>query len=76
MLVDFVHQDNASYESGAPEILRNRLHIRVLTMVDQIVAWKNYEWQALELLKKLSYGHIKMFDPLFLVKMGLKLDPD
>jgi hypothetical protein len=45
-------------------------------MVDQIVAWKNYEWQALELLKKLSYGHIKMFDPLFLVKMGLKLDPD
>jgi hypothetical protein len=46
----------------------------VLTTVEQIIAQSNYEQEALELLKKQSISHVKVFEPLFLIKMGLKQD--
>ena len=43
-------------------------------MVDQIVVRIDYERDALELLKKQSFGHAKRFELLFLITMGLKQD--
>jgi hypothetical protein len=43
-------------------------------MVDQIVAQNEYEWEALEILKKQSFWHTKIFKPLFIIKTGLKQD--
>lgn len=40
-------------------------------MVDQIVVRTDYERDALELLKKQSYGHAKRFDAEFLMMTGL-----
>ena len=42
--------------------------------VDQIVIWTDYERDALELLKKQSYGHAKRFDTEFLMMTGLRQD--
>ena len=41
---------------------RPHLKIRVLTTVDQIVVWTDYERDALKLLKRQSYSHAKRFD--------------
>ncbi|RLN00869.1 hypothetical protein C2845_PM06G26610 [Panicum miliaceum] len=43
-------------------------------MVEQIVAQNDYKREALQLLKKKSFGHVKVFKPLFLIKTGLKQD--
>jgi hypothetical protein len=43
-------------------------------MIDQIVAWNEYKREALELLKKQSFYHTKIFEPLFIIKTGLKQD--
>ncbi|XP_039801721.1 uncharacterized protein LOC120666015 [Panicum virgatum] len=79
MSVDSVRRQSVSREEeeetpASPAVPRNRLKIRVLTMVDQIVARTDYERDALELLKKKSFGHAKRFEPNFLIMMGLKQD--
>ena len=43
-------------------------------MIDQIVVQTDYERDALELLKKQSYGHAKRFDIEFLMMTGLRQD--
>ena len=50
------------------------LKIRVLTSVDQIIVRTDYERDALELLKRQSYGHAKRFDTEFLMMTGLRQD--
>ena len=67
MSVDFVRQPSQFQEEeeeapASPAVSRPRIKIRVLTSVDQIVVRTDYEWDALELLKKQSYGHAKRFD--------------
>ena len=57
--------------SSSPEALPQ---IRVLTSVDQIIIRTDYEWDALELLKKQSYDHAKRFDTEFLMMTGLCQD--
>ena len=41
-------------------------------MVEQIAVKNDYEWEALELLKKQNFGHAKRFESRFLMKTGLK----
>ena len=77
MLVDFVHrlsrpQEEEEEAPASPVVPRPRLKIRVLTSVDQIVIRTDYERDALELLKKQSYGHAKRFDTKFLMMTGLR----
>ena len=43
-------------------------------MVEQIAVKNDYDWEALELLKKQNFGHAKRFDTHFLMKKGLKQD--
>ena len=79
MSVDSVRQLSQSHEEeeeapASPAAPRPRLKIRVLTMVDQIVVRIDYERDALELLKKQSYGHAKWFDIEFLMMTGLHQD--
>ena len=67
MSVDSIRRLSQSQEEeeeapASPAVPRPRLKIRVLTSVDQIVVWTDYERDALELLKKQSYGHAKRFD--------------
>ena len=76
MSVDSVRRPSRSQEEeeegpASPTVPRPRLKIRVLTSVDQIVVWTDYE-RALELLKKQSYGHAKRFDTEFLMMTGLR----
>jgi len=75
MLVDSVRRWSVSREEetpASPTVPRNCLKIQVLTMVDQIVVQTDYERDALELLKKQSFGHAKRFEPNFLITAGLK----
>jgi hypothetical protein len=76
MSVDSGHRDSVSQEDMIPAVPRNRvhIHIRVLTSVDQIVARNEYEREVLELLKKQSFCHTKIFEPLFIIKTGLEQD--
>ncbi|RLM79696.1 Zinc knuckle family protein [Panicum miliaceum] len=76
MSVDSSRRTSVSQEDTTPTLPRNRIRIRirVLTTVEQIVARNGYEREALELLKKQSFSHIKVFEPLFLIKTGLKQD--
>ena len=75
MSVDSGHRTNVSWdEEETPAVSRPRLRIRVLTMVEQIAIKNDYEREALELLKKQSFGHAKRFDTHFLMKTGLKQD--
>ena len=71
MTVDSVSRQSLSREEeenpASPVVLKSRLKIRVLTMVDQIVVRTDYERDALELLKKQSFGHAKRFKPDFLI---------
>ena len=43
-------------------------------MVEQIVVKNDYEWQALELLKRQTFGHAKRFEIRFLIMTGLMQD--
>ncbi|XP_039789648.1 uncharacterized protein LOC120655750 [Panicum virgatum] len=79
MSVDSTRRPSRSKEEeeeapASPAVLRPRLKIRVLTMVDQIVVWTDYERDALELLKKQSYGHGKRFETDFLIMTRLRQD--
>ena len=79
MSVDSVRRPSRSQEEeeeapASPAVPRPRLKIRVLTSVDQIIVRTNYERDALELLKKQSYGHAKRFDTEFLMMTGLRQD--
>jgi hypothetical protein len=53
---------------------RIRICIRVLETIEYIIAWNDYEREALELLKKQSFSHVRIFEPLLLIKTGLKQD--
>jgi len=61
-------------DEESPAVPRHRLRIRVLTMVEQIVVKNDYEWEALELLKRQNFGHANRFESRFLMKTGLKKD--
>jgi hypothetical protein len=78
-------RDNMSVDSGRrthvsqeeeeiPIVPRNRVRIRILTMVEQILVRNNYEREALDLLKKQNFGHTKRFETYFLMKTGLQQD--
>jgi hypothetical protein len=43
-------------------------------MIEQIMAQNDYEQEALELLKKQNFSHVKIFEPIFLIKTGSKQD--
>ena len=68
------HKNVSQDEEETPAVPRPRLRIRILTMVEQIAIKNNYEWEALELLKKQNFGHAKRFETRFLIKTGLKQD--
>ena len=73
MSVDSGRHTNISRdEEETPAVPRPCLRIRILMMVEQIAIKNDYEWEALELLKKQSFGHAKRFDTRFLIKIGLK----
>ena len=73
MSVDSGRHTNVSREEEEPPAVpKPRLHIRVLTMVEQIAVKNDYEREALELLKKQNFGHAKRFESCFLMKTGLK----
>ena len=79
MSVDSTRRPSRSKEEeeeapASPAVLRTRLKIRVLTMVDQIVVRTDYERDALELLKKQSYDHGKQFETNFLIMTRLRQD--
>ena len=58
MSVDSVRRQSVSREEE-----ETHASTAVLTMVDQIVVRTDYERDALELLKKKSFGHAKRFEP-------------
>jgi len=66
------HTHVSREEKESPAVPRHRLRIRVLTMVEQIIVKNDYEWEALELLKRQNFGHAKRFESRFLMKTGLK----
>ena len=73
MSVDSGRHTNVSREEEEPPAVpKPRLHIRILTMVEQIAIKNDYEREALELLKNQNFGHAKRFDTCFLIKIGLK----
>ncbi|RLN40539.1 hypothetical protein C2845_PM01G43130 [Panicum miliaceum] len=76
MSVDSSHRDTDSQEDATPAVPRSRVQgrIRVLTSVEQLVPRNDYEWEALDLLKTQMYHHVRIFEPLFFIKRGLKAD--
>ncbi|RLM61207.1 hypothetical protein C2845_PM14G08480 [Panicum miliaceum] len=74
MSVDSGRQNSVSQEDMIPAVPRNRVRIRihVLIAVDQIIAQNEYEREALELLKKQSFCHTKIFEPLFIIKTSVE----
>ena len=76
MSVDFGRHTNISQEEEEeiPAVPRSHLRIKILTMVEQIVVKNDYEWQALELLKRQTFGHAKRFEIRFLIMTGLIQD--
>ena len=79
MSVDSVRRPSISFQeeeeaSSSLAVPRSRLKIHVLIMVDQIVVRIDYERDALELLKKQSFGHAKRFETDFLTMTGLRQD--
>jgi hypothetical protein len=76
ILVDSSRRDSVSQEDTTPTVPTNHIRIRihVLTMVDHIIARNKYELEVLELLKKQSFYHTKIFEPLFIIKRVLKQD--
>jgi hypothetical protein len=75
MSVDSGHRSHASREQEEiPAVPRIRFHIRILTMVEQIVFKNDYEQQALKLLTRQTYAHAKRFETRFLIMTGLLQD--
>ncbi|PVH35122.1 hypothetical protein PAHAL_7G109600 [Panicum hallii] len=76
MSVDSSRRTSIFEEDITPAVPRSRVDIRIhiLEMIEQIVIRNDYEREALELLKKQSFSHVKIFEPLFLIKTGLKQD--
>ncbi|RLM69420.1 hypothetical protein C2845_PM17G07120 [Panicum miliaceum] len=76
MSVDSGHRDTDSKEDATPTVPRSRVqgHIRELTSIEQLVPWNDYERETLDLLKNQTYHHVRIFEPLFFIKMGLKAD--
>ncbi|RLN04132.1 hypothetical protein C2845_PM13G07870 [Panicum miliaceum] len=76
MSIDSSHQDTDSQEDASPAVPSNRVQgrIRVLTSVEQLVLRNVYEREALDLLKNQTYHHVRIFEPLFFIKTGLKAD--
>ena len=73
MSVDSGRHTNVSREEEEPPaVLRPRLRIKILTMVEQIAVKNDYEREALKLLKKQNFSHAKRFESRFLMKTGLK----
>ena len=68
------HTNVSLEEEEPPAVPKPCLHIRVLTMVEQIAVKNDYKREALELLKKQNFGHAKRFECRFLMKTGLKQD--
>ena len=75
MSVDSSHRSHACREEEEiPTVPRSHFRIRIQMMVEQIVVKNNYKRQALELLKRQTFGHGKRFETCFLIKTGLKQD--
>ncbi|RLN08953.1 hypothetical protein C2845_PM11G05220 [Panicum miliaceum] len=76
MSVDSSHRDTDYQEDATPTMPRSRVQgrIRMLTYVEQFVLRNDYKQEALDLLKNQTYHHIRIFEPLFFIKMGLKAD--
>ncbi|RLM69219.1 hypothetical protein C2845_PM17G08550 [Panicum miliaceum] len=76
MSVDSSHQDTDSQEDASPVVPRSRVQgrIRVLTSVEQLMPRNDYQREALDLLKNQMYHHVRIFEPLFFIKTGLKAD--
>ncbi|RLN28642.1 hypothetical protein C2845_PM05G20110 [Panicum miliaceum] len=76
MPVPSSHRDTDSQEDMTPAVPRSRVQtrMRVLTSVERLVPRNDYEWEALNLLKNQTYHHVKIFEPLFFIKTGLKVD--
>ena len=73
MSVDSGRRTHVSQEEEEiPAVPRGRLRIRILTMVEQIVVRNDYEWEALDLLKKQNFLHAKRFETYLLMKTRLK----
>ena len=69
MSVDSGRHTNVSREEEEPPAVpKPCLRIRVLTTVEQIAVKNDYEWEALELLKKQNFGQAKRFETRFLIK--------
>ena len=76
MLVNSSRHTNVSRdEEETPVVRRPHLRIRILTMVEQIAVKSDYEREALELLKKQSFSHAKMFETRFLMKTQAGHEP-
>ncbi|RLN32805.1 hypothetical protein C2845_PM03G28760 [Panicum miliaceum] len=76
MSVDSSHRDTDSQEDASPAVPRSHVQgrIRVLTSVEQLVSQNDYEREALDLLKNQMYHHVRILEPLFFIKTGLKAD--
>ena len=60
--VDSSHRSHASWEEDEiPTVPRSCFRIWILKMVEQIVVKNDYERQALEILKRQTYGYAKRF---------------
>ncbi|RLN09618.1 hypothetical protein C2845_PM11G03660 [Panicum miliaceum] len=76
VLVDSNHRDTDSQEDATLAVPRSHVQTRihVLTSVEQLVPRNDYEWEALDLLKNQTYHHVRIFEPHFFMKTGLKVD--
>ncbi|RLN27872.1 hypothetical protein C2845_PM05G21310 [Panicum miliaceum] len=76
MSVDSSHRDTDCQEDATPAVPRSRVQgrIRVLTSVEHLMPQNDYEREALDLLKNQTYHHVRIFEPLFFIKTGLKVD--
>ncbi|RLM69464.1 hypothetical protein C2845_PM17G04500 [Panicum miliaceum] len=76
MSVDSSHPDTDSQEDAAPAVPRSLVQgrIRILTSVEQLGPRNDYEQEALDLLKNQTYHHVRVFDPIFFIKIGSKAD--
>ncbi|RLM59159.1 hypothetical protein C2845_PM18G06470 [Panicum miliaceum] len=66
MSVDSSSRTSVSQEDTTAAIPKS--HIRIYR------GPQRFEQEALELLKKQTFGHVKFFEPIFLMKTGLKQD--
>ncbi|RLN09599.1 hypothetical protein C2845_PM11G04440 [Panicum miliaceum] len=76
MSVDSSHRDTDSQEDATPVVPRSRIQTRisVLTSVEQLMLRNDYKREALDLLKNQTYHHVRISEPFFFIKTGLKAD--